>query len=104
LLDNAIENSIEDKMKDIYIAILHKENQSTLFTIRNQIKDKEIAINKIYEEGYTTKENGQGIGLAMVKQIVDKNPQLVLNTWLEHNWFCLELLILEGRKDEGSNM
>ena len=31
--------------------------------------------NKIFEKGFTTKENGHGYGLVLVKQILDKNKK-----------------------------
>lgn len=95
-LDNAIENSIEDKVNEINFAIIHKDSDLTQILIRNQIRNKKIAISNIYKEGYTTKSDGRGIGLAVVKQIVDKNPRMLLNTWVDQDWFCVELIIIEG--------
>ena len=36
---------------------------------------KKIEIDKIYEEGYSTKGKDRGYGLALVKKIVDSNDK-----------------------------
>lgn len=95
VFDNAIENCIEDQRKEIQCAILKPSNSILLITVRNQIKNKDIPINKIFNEGYTTKK-GQGLGLSTVKKIVENNPNMSLNVWIEENWFCFELLVLRG--------
>lgn len=96
-IDNAIENCIEDQTKQILISVLHKENEYTMITIGNKIMDKKIDLNKIFRDGFTTKPNHRGVGLATVEQIVDENSQLTLNTWIENNWFYIELIYEEGR-------
>ncbi|WP_374964216.1 sensor histidine kinase [Lysinibacillus sp. RS5] len=96
LIDNAIENCLEDQPKIIQIAII-KQTNSTIFVIRNKIKEKFIDINKIFNEGYSTKEKGQGLGLSTVKKIVDTSPDMLLNTWVDDNWFNMELFV-KGEK------
>lgn len=96
LIDNAIENCIEDGKEHIQIAIIKQNNSAILFRISNEIGDKEINVSQIFQKGFTTKQFGQGIGLYNVKNIVDKNPKLNINIWIEDGWFNAELIVLEG--------
>lgn len=96
LIDNALESCREEKKKEIQIAIIKQAPGLTMFVIRNQIKERDINISQLFEEGFTTKATGQGMGLATVKKIIDSNPNTTLNMWIDHNWFCVELLIMEG--------
>lgn len=41
-LDNAIENSVDDKMNEINFAIIHKDNELTQILIRNRVKSKKL--------------------------------------------------------------
>ena len=92
LIDNAIENCIEENTKKINIAII-KQEFFTLFVIRNEIKNNNMNIDHLFKEGYTTKNDGQGLGLATVKRIVDNSPELTLNIWIDDCWFNVELFL-----------
>ena len=97
LLDNAIENCVEDRQEFIQLAVIEQKD-STLFVIRNKMNKKVIDINKLFWEGYTTKEQGHGLGLSTVKKIVDSSSDMLLNISVEDNWFNVELLILRQQK------
>ncbi len=70
LLDNAIESAIETSEKIFSIAIITTEN-SILFSITNSCLPLEVPVSKLYEKGYSTKENHDGLGLYTVKKITD---------------------------------
>jgi len=101
LLDNAIENCIEDRQEFIQLAVI-EQRDSTLFVIRNKMDEKVIDINKLFREGYTTKEQGHGLGLSTVKKIVDSSSDMLLNISVENNWFNVELLILRQQNTSTS--
>lgn len=94
LIDNAIENCVEDHQKSIQIAII-KEQGVTLFVIRNEINDRVININEMFSEEYTTKAEGRGLGLSIVKKIVSSSSNLSINVSIEEGWFTVELFSKE---------
>lgn len=96
LLDNAVENCIDDGKENIQIAIVKQENSTIIFRVSNEIGEKDINISQIFQQGYTTKSYGKGIGLYNVKSIVDKDPKMSINVWIEDGWFNVELIVLGG--------
>lgn len=70
-LDNAIQAAIKGKEKEIAIDI-YKENKDLVFVIANTYKGK-IELGKIDDYGYSTKGKNHGIGLHLVKTILDED-------------------------------
>ena len=73
-LDNAIEASVKSKEKYIILEI-YLENDEWVFSLSNTYKGQ-INLNKIDNEGYTTKGVGKGYGLSLVKDIMEHNKNL----------------------------
>lgn len=71
LIDNAIEEV--NKLKDKYIGISMYANDKTLSIKVSNNYEGTIEIDKIYDEGYTTKGEGHGYGLSLVKKIIESN-------------------------------
>lgn len=70
-IDNAIDEVKKLKTKNIGI-YLYLENKNLYIKVSNNYKAK-IDIDRINNEGYTTKGKGHGYGLPLVKEIVDNN-------------------------------
>lgn len=74
------------------IAYFLSDNQQ-IFTVTNTTKDERVMINKIFEEGYSSKGSGRGIGLSNAKRILQKYPQLSLRT-KSHDYQFSQTLIM----------
>ena len=90
LLDNAIEAAEESEEKLIEIDF-HSTPKKQLFIIKNTCKDLNISTTKIFEKGYSTKENNSGIGLWKVHTILSKNTDADLFTTISDNMFSQQL-------------
>ncbi len=90
LLDNAIDASKQTKSKKVVISV-SKENSMVIFNIQNTYKGK-IDLSKI-GTGHTTKGQGHGYGLRLVKDIVDANDMFGVDNFLEDEYFVSKLSI-----------
>lgn len=71
--DNAIEECVEKKFKKISFSMMINKNY-LIIEISNPINTV-VDKNKIFEKGYTTKSNGHGYGLVLVKKILGRNKK-----------------------------
>ncbi len=90
LLDNAIDASKQTKNKKVVISV-SKEKSMVIFNIQNTYKGK-IDLSKI-GTGHTTKGQGHGYGLRLVKDIVDANDMFGVDNFLEDEYFVSKLSI-----------
>lgn len=86
LLDNAIEAIENSKFKKFQLAIL-KNKGEVVIIIKNSFEGERLSIQRIYQKGFSTKGSNRGLGLANVKEIIDKNPNINLETLIENNEF-----------------
>ena len=74
-IDNAIQ-AVQNYKKKLVGIYLYKENDSLVISISNNFKGN-IEIEKFAEKKYTTKETGHGYGLSLVKEILEKNNNII---------------------------
>ena len=90
-LDNAIEAAsiTLDKiiMLDIYL-----DDKDIVFEISNTFEN-EIQVDRIDQEGYTTKGEGKGYGLALVKDILKKNNNLSQEREINSSYYIQRLIV-----------
>ena len=91
LMDNAIEAAKETEGKKLSVVIM-ENNDNIEFTFANDCNNLPD-INKIYKDGYSTKGKNRGIGLSNVKEIVNKNKYLKINTSFHECMFMQELTV-----------
>ncbi|MBM7636398.1 GHKL domain-containing protein [Streptococcus saliviloxodontae] len=79
LFENAINFAAISPNKAISLALFIEEN-NTVFIIENSTKEKQVDLTDIFKEGYSSKKNGKGMGLKRVRDILNQNHALSLNT------------------------
>lgn len=95
LIDNAVEAAALCDKKNMRIGIIRNDD-STIFIISNSCLDNTPPVYKIFEENFSTKGVGRGIGLNTVRQIInEKYHNVTLNTKIKDGIFTQELIILD---------
>jgi len=75
ILDNAIEEVINLEEKEILVNIYSDSNE---FIIEVSNRCKKIPdLSMIDEQGYTTKEDGHGYGLSLLRRIILNNKTII---------------------------
>ncbi|WP_454055178.1 sensor histidine kinase [Clostridium sp. Marseille-Q7071] len=85
LLDNAIEAVEKCNKSFLKVGIINKST-SVLIVIINNYSGK-VHISKIYEKGFSTKDNNRGLGLSILREIIGKYNNVSLDTLLENGEF-----------------
>ena len=92
LLDNAIDAAKESDEKVISLIML-KSGELYSITLCNSFKG-EIDMAKIWKRGYSTKGKNRGLGLNIVKKMIDNyNSDILLNTEIKNNLFVQDITI-----------
>ena len=90
-LDNAMQAAADSRKKQVSINI-YQDNKDLVFTIGNTYKGK-IDEDKLDEYGYTTKGKNRGVGLHIVKTILDNNSLFSVKRSLVDNYYVQELRV-----------
>ena len=94
LLDNAIEAAKDCEEKHINIVFRESRKQHVqIIIIENTYLNKDIDTKKIFEKGFSGKENHTGIGLWEVNKIIMNTNNVVLKTSKDDKYFKQELQI-----------
>lgn len=96
-IDNAIEESkaIQKSAGDAEVQIMiYSSNPSEFeYEIRNKIRDRQISTSQIQKRGFTTKKDHQGLGLANIREMEEKYPNLSVSYAVEDGWFDFYMTI-----------
>lgn len=90
-LDNAIQAASKNKIKEMNIEI-YKENKELVFIIANTFSGK-IELERIEDYGYSTKGKNHGVGLHLVKRIIDEDKLYSQSRKIIDNYYAQELRI-----------
>jgi len=96
LMDNAIEAVEEIGNKELSIAIIKNPN-SKAFVIKNTWNKQEIAVDKLFELGFSTKAKERGIGLYTVRNYTNKISNLYLETEIDTDYFTQTLTVKDAK-------
>ncbi len=92
LLDNAIEAACESKNRFVNLRITKNEGTVT-FIVENSVEEKP-EVGRIFEKGYSTKGDNRGLGLWILKRIINNYNNIMLNTLADGKMFRQELIII----------
>lgn len=91
LLDNAIEAAREVENGEVLIAFI-KMKEDILFVVSNTYDEKtNIKVHEIYQEGFSTKGENRGLGLANLRQMKNEWKNVRLNTKISPPQFIQEI-------------
>ncbi len=95
IITNLVQNAIDASGKESGIFIeIEKREMNTVISISDSGKGiNEKDINKIFEPYFTKKKKGTGLGLALVKKLVDINNSSISVTSRENEGSCFEIVI-----------
>ena len=107
--DNAIEESkalVAEKhdirSAEVQIMVYSDGPDEFEFEIRNKIQNKKISTSQIQQRGFTTKKDHKGLGLASIKEIESKYPDMSISYTIQDGWFDFYMIIdtEDGEEDE----
>ena len=90
-LDNAIQAAKDSKKKEISLEV-YKEKRNVIVVLANTYKGK-IEINKIDNYGYSTKGKNHGVGLHIVKRIIEEETIFTQSRDLFDEYYVQKLKI-----------
>ena len=94
LVNNAIEAANSSLEKEVHIAVFNMPNGVHLI-VQNSIADQPIDWNKLFDKGFSTKGDRRGMGLGIVKDIVEGYSSVFLETELINGKLTQTLVVGE---------
>lgn len=96
LLDNAIEAARETENGEVRAAFIHMK-EAILLVVTNKFDETaNIKVHEIYEEGFSTKGENRGLGLANLRQMKNNLQNVSLNTKISPPYFIQEIEFKKG--------
>lgn len=91
LLDNAIEAAREIINGEVRLAFINMD-ETTLLVVNNTFNEEiDIKVHEIYQEGFSTKGENRGLGLANLRQMKNDLQNVSLNTKISPPYFIQEI-------------
>ena len=96
-LDNAMEAALETRQPQIGLNILPNESGVAII-IRNRFRDIGVALHKLKQKGFSTKEGHPGIGLSNARKIISSYDNVLHETTMQCGYF-IQHMELTDRKE-----
>ena len=96
LLDNAIEDLSESSHGTLSIGCFKEETGVTIIVQNTCRLDDMPKLHEMWQLGFSTKGKGRGFGFSTLSELVDKHPNLMLETTIVDDSFVQKLKI--GRR------
>jgi two-component system, LytTR family, sensor histidine kinase AgrC len=98
IMDNAVEEVEQNERKKIEVFAEQMEGSLNI-TVGNTFREELLDLGRISEKGFSTKGEGRGLGLSIVKSIVGSRDNLKLNTFVNGDMFIQDLFIMKNAID-----
>lgn len=95
LLDNAIEE-LETLTYGKLLVGIFTINSDLVFIIQNNVREDIESVQLLKKQGYSTKGETRGIGLANVEELISLEPRLLLETTIKDKLFIQKIIIMKG--------
>lgn len=96
-LDNAMEAALETASPKVGLNIIQNPDTVAII-ISNSLRDGDIALHKLKQQGFTTKEGHTGIGLANAQKILRSYDNILWETTMQDGHFT-QYLEIARRKE-----
>lgn len=96
ILENALEEASQSKLRKIEIYVEAAADKLNI-TVGNTFRNERINLDDIFKKGYSTKGENRGLGLYILKSIVDKNHNMTLNTFTNEGMFIQDLYFVKKK-------
>lgn len=97
ILENALEEASKNDSKKIEIYI-EASKESLNIVVANTFTMQKLNLNEIYNKGYSTKGENRGLGLFILRSLVDKNSNITLDTFIRNGMFNQDIYIFPIEK------
>ena len=98
IMDNAVEEAEQTVSKKIEV-FAEQMDGSLNITVGNTFRKELLDLERINEKGFSTKGEGRGLGLSIVKSIVGNRDNLKLDTFVNGDMFIQDFYIMDKVKD-----
>nr|WP_243190580.1 GHKL domain-containing protein [Clostridium gallinarum] len=85
LIQNAIDELQNESQNNLKIDVdISKERESIVLKVKNSTNSEKECIKSIFDIGYTTKKNHEGLGLPMIQKILLKYNGVIYSEILDN--------------------
>jgi len=96
IMDNAIEALTEQQDRGVLQVSCFNGIMQTTLVVENTCNIGMLDFSELSQEGFSTKGEGRGLGLCILLELIDANPNVTLETYIKNDCFVQKIIM---RKD-----